>query len=223
IGGVVAVNSGGGANSTTNTALAQAAAATSTAPSPSPSPSARPNKDGRRGPGGPGLGGLGGLGGPKGLGGPGGPGGLRLFGPGGKVLHGESTVATANGGTEIVDTQSGTISAVDAAAKTVTVTSTDKAAFSYVVDSKTRLVDFAATSPLKATLADLKVGDEVQVVAIRAGDIRTATSMVDGMPSPKARPTGTAGPNGQPWGWQGRPGQPAPSPSASPNASTASA
>jgi hypothetical protein len=111
-------------------------------------------------------------------------GGPGFFGPGigGRVLHGESTVQTQDG-TQIVDTQAGTISAVDTAKKTITVTSTDKVAFTYVLDSNTRVLDFATSTPAKATITDLKVGDTVEVVAIRTGDTRTAKSVVDGLPS----------------------------------------
>jgi hypothetical protein len=199
IGGVVALKAGGAADGSGSTALAQAAAATS----PSPSASGRTHNDGRRGPAGPGFGGM--------FGGPGGPRGIGGFGPGGKVLHGESTVQTKDGKTQIVDTQSGTISAVDTGAKTITVASTDKVTFTYVVGASTRLIDFAASSPAKVTLADLKVGDTIVVVATRSGDTRTATSVVDGMPTP-----GKNGPmGGQPWAGHPGPGLHAPHPSAS--------
>jgi len=215
VGGVVAVHSGGGGG-TANAALAQAAAVTSPAPSPSASPHDRGGRRELNGPGGPGAG-------PKVLGGPGASG---MFGARGKVLHGEATVVTPGGGTEIVDTQSGTITAIDSAAKTITVTSTDKAAFSYVIDTKTRVVDFTANSPMTATLTDLKVGDTVRVVATRSGDTRTATSVLDGVPIRVNRPMGSAGPTTKPWGWSGQQGQQGkrgPTPSAAASASTASA
>jgi hypothetical protein len=218
-GGIYAATTGGSPSLGGSIADAQAAAATSASPSPS---AKAPGKDGRRGPGGPGMaGGFGGFGG----------GGGFAFGPmgSGRVLHGESTVATPSGGTEIIDTQSGTISAIDASAKTITVTSTDKVAFSYVVDTKTRLVDFAAATPAKATFADLKVNDKVSISAVRTGDTRTATSVIDGAPTPrKPATTGTASPGAtaQPWGKQGGrfgPRGPRPSASPSPNATAASA
>ena len=117
--------------------------------------------------------------------------GFRGFGPEiggllGRVLHGESTVSTPNGGTEIVDTQQGTISKIDSTTKTLTVTSTDKVSFTYVVDANTRVVDFAATNPAQATFADLKVGDTVSVVATRSGDTRTAKAVLDGKPTRQA-------------------------------------
>ena len=193
-GGLYAAAGTGSSTPAASTATAQTAADTS----PSPSPSTKPNdQNGRRGAGGPGFAGVhGGFGGPGfggAFGGMGGPGGLG--GPAsGRVLHGESTVATAKGGTEIVDTQSGTITSIDASAKTITVTSTDKVAFSYVVATSTRLIDFAVTAPQKATFTDLKVGDAVQISAVRDGDTRTASSVVDGTPVRKPLPTGTAQP-----------------------------
>ncbi len=118
-----------------------------------------------------------------------------LGGPRGDVLHGEATVKTPTG-TEVVDTQSGTVSAVDPTKKTVTVKSSDGVSFTYVVDDKTRVVVFAATTspatpapsakpspPATGSLTDLKVGDTVRVVAVRTGDVRTARSVVDGQPT----------------------------------------
>ncbi len=179
-GGIYAAVSGGSASSTASASGSSVLTAdSSTAPSPAPPTSgnqqSRPRGPGEpggpwmRGPGGPAMGGMFGIGGP------------------GRVLHGESTVATANGGTEVVDTQSGTISSVDTTKKTVTLTSTDKVAFTYVVDTSSRIVDFAASTPAKAALSDLKVGDTVVVVAVRTGDTRTVRSLVDGKPTPGAR------------------------------------
>src|SRR5690348_17390589 len=56
----------------------------------------------------------------------------------GRVLHGEVTVTTANGGTRLVDVQRGTLSA--RTGNKVTVTSTDKVAFDYVIRSEERRV-----------------------------------------------------------------------------------
>lgn len=168
-GGVYAATTGGGSSSpSVATSAALAAASGSATPAPSTKPHGR---DGRR-PGGPADGGRV-FGGPGGLGGP----------AGGRVLHGEATVATANGGTEIVDTQTGTISAVDPTKKTITVTSSDKVAFTYVLDTNTRLIDFALATPKTATISDLKTGDAVRIVAVRVGDTRTAKSVLDGKPA----------------------------------------
>jgi hypothetical protein len=178
-GGIYAAVSGSPASSASTSGSGVLTAASSTAPSAAP-PTSGNEQGGPRG--------RGGAGGPW-MRGPGGPamGGMFGIGGPGRVLHGESTVATANGGTEIVDTQSGTVSAIDTTKKTVTVTSTDKVAFTYVVDSSSRIVDFATSTPAKATLADLKVGDTVEVTAIRSGDTRTVKALVDGKPAPGTR------------------------------------
>lgn len=207
-GGAYALTRSGGGGGSAGVA-AQLAAATS---SPNPSSSASPKtNDGRHGP----NGSFGGpmMRGPAGMAGPGsGMGGM--FGVGGQVLHGESTVQTRDGKTQVVDTQRGTISSLDAAKKTLTVTSTDKVSFTYVTDSNTRFIVFgAATSATKsaqATFADLKQGDTVEITAIRSGDTRTATAVVDGTPTVKD------GKDGKGWPGPGqRPGKPAPSTSAS--------
>jgi len=194
-GGAYAATRGGGGPSTP--AAAQLAAATA---SPSPSSSASPkDNDGRRGPGGPMMRGPAGGGGRLGLGG--------MFGPAGQLLHGESTVQTAGGKTQIVDTQRGTVSSLDSAKKSLTVMSADKVSFTYVTDSATRFIVFSASKRGPATFADLKQGDTVQIVAIRDGDTRTAKAVVDGAPTIKDHK-----------GWPGpahRPGAPSPSASAS--------
>lgn len=225
----------GGSHSATASTVASAAetAASSAAPAPSgsaaPKPSAPAGKGGRRA-GGPGF-----AGGFGAIGGPGGPAGIGV----GRTLHSEATVATSGGGTEIVDTQAGKITAISGS--TVTVTSTDKVAFTYTIGGTTRLLVIsapAATSSakpsgkpsvhVKATISDLKVGDTVEVVATRVGDVRTATSLTDGLPGTSA--AGFAprfGGPGAPGGLSGRgsmgghPGGPAgsaaPSPVASPS------
>lgn len=202
-GGAYAATRGDGGGPSTP-AAAQLAAATT---SPSPSPSASPHdKPGRRGPGGPMMGGpmMRGpmMGGPAGIGGP--------LGAAGQVLHGESTVQTKDGKTQIVDTQHGTISSIDSAKKTITVTSADKVAFTYVTDSDTKFTVFSASKPAQATLADLKAGDTVEIVAVRSGDTRTVKSVVDGVPTIKDH---KGWPGTGPGHW--RPGAPSPSASAS--------
>jgi hypothetical protein len=193
-GGAYAATRGGGGPSMP--AAAQLAAATA---SPSPSSSASPNNDGRRGPGGPMMRGPAGVGGMLGLGG--------MFGVGGQVLHGESTVQTRDGKTQIVDTQRGIISSLDSAKKSLTVTSSDKVSFSYVTDSSTRFIVFSASKPAQATFAELKTGDTVEIAAIRSGDTRTVKAVVDGVPTIKDH-MGRPGPGH-------RPGAPSPSASAS--------
>jgi hypothetical protein len=181
-GGAYAATRGGGGPSMP--AAAQLAAATA---SPSPSSSASPNNDGRRGPGGPMMRG------PAGV--------------GGQVLHGESTVQTRDGKTQIVDTQRGIISSLNSAKKSLTVTSSDKVSYSYVTDSSTRFIVFSASKPAQATFAELKTGDTVEIAAIRSGDTRTVKAVVDGVPTIKDH-MGRPGPGH-------RPGAPSPSASAS--------
>lgn len=199
IAGAAVLTSGHGHLSGGSTATgADGALLAATSASPSPSPSNAPRH--------PGPNRVHGFGGPDLDGGP------AFGGAQGRLLHGEATVSNPNGGTQIVDTQQGTISKLDAAAKTVTVTSSDKVSFTYVVDSNTRLIDFAASNPGQATFSNLKTGDTVRIVAVRNGDTRTATSLVDGTP------TGKQGGHGGP-----RFAPPSATPSAGSSASGASA
>lgn len=195
-GGAYALTRGGGSSPSTGAAARLAAATTS--PSPNSSAQPKPNDDQRR---------HGGIGGPM-MRGP--LGGLGVFGgpgAGGQLLHGESTVQTPDGKTQIVDMQRGTISSLDSGKKSVTVTSSDKVSFTYVTDANTRFIVFSASKPAQATFADLKQGDTVEIMAIRSGDTRTAKSVVDGLPTIK---------DGKGWpGFGHRPDAPAPSTSAS--------
>lgn len=194
-GGAYALTRGSDGGAPSTSAAAQLAAATS----PSPNTSASPKSDdGRRGFGGPMMRGpMGGMFGAVG-------GGL---GVGGQLLHGEATVQTPDGKTEVVDTQRGTISSLDVGKHTLTVTSSDKVSFSYVTDSNTRFIVLSASKPAQATINDLKQGDTVVIVATRSGDTRTVQSVVDGVPTVKG---------GKGWpGFGHRPGGPAPSTAAS--------
>jgi hypothetical protein len=157
-GGIYAATNQGGPPSGGGVAALAADTAASSRGVPSASPSSSPNPGKHHGPrvGGPGL------------------------MPRGQVLHGESVVQKPGGGTDIIDVQRGKITAVDTAKKTITVTSSDNVAFTYVVDANTRFVDFSLTKPRKATFTDVKVGDTVGVTAVRSGDTRTARSVVDG-------------------------------------------
>jgi hypothetical protein len=209
--GAVAVAAGayaattGGSPATVGTAATGEDVVSSTAPTAPPSlnpsaPAGGPARPGGRGHGGPGFG-------------PVGPG---AFGPGaGRVLHGEATVVLPSGGTQIVDTQSGTISAIDASKNLVTVKSSDNVSFSYTVDSTTHLFVATAATPGTATIADLKVGDTVMVRAVRTGDTRTAETIMDG------KPTMAAGRG--PGGWGGPGDGRGPKPTAPPSASASAA
>ncbi|HET9187501.1 MAG TPA: hypothetical protein VFN80_06080 [Acidothermaceae bacterium] len=202
-GGAYALTRGGGGGTPSTGAAAQLAAAT-TSPSPNSSAQPKPNDDQRR---------HGGIGGPM-MRGP--LGGLGVFGgpgAGGQLLHGESTVQTPDGKTQVVDMQRGAISSLDSGKKSVTVTSSDKVSFTYVTDANTRFIVFSASKPAQATFADLKQGDTVEIMAIRSGDTRTATSVVDGLPTAK---------DGKGWpGFGHRPGAPAPAPSTSASGASA--
>ncbi len=203
------------ASGSSTTARAALVVDSSSSPAPSgTTPKPGPKSGGRGG----GPGGFGGR-----FGGPGSFGGGGFGGAGGlgRTLHSEATVSLPKGGTEIVDTQAGTITAIDTASSTVTVTSSDKVAFSYVLSSTTRLLVFSGsvppkgtppatatppakpTPPAKATISSLKVGDTVNVTAIRSGDTRTASSLIDGVPT---RPAGGAHFGGK-GGFGGRGGQ----------------
>ena len=212
-GGSYLVGHAGTPSSPTAAALPAAATGDAT-PAPTPTPGPGRDHDGRPfGPGGfAGAGPMSGGAGP-GAAGLGGPLMDKLGALGGKVLHAEATVQTPNG-TEVVDTQVGTVSGVDTNANTLTVKSSDNVSFTYVVDSNTRIVVFPAapststpqmtpqTKPqvqTSAALSDVLSGDTVRVVAVRTGDTRTAKGVVDGEPTFAGGRFGHPGGRG-PWG-----------------------
>lgn len=88
-----------------------------------------------------------------------------------RALHGEVTL----GGKKhhVVDFQRGTVSAVSATS--ITVRSTDDFSATYVVDAKTKVHQAKA----KTTIADVKTGDKVRVVALKDGSTLTATRIAD--------------------------------------------
>ncbi len=176
-------------------ATAIASAATSTTPSPAlaastgntgPSTSSGPSDNPAggtgsssgstatpKGPGGRGGGFGHGFGG--GFGGAGFGGGLG--GPGGRVIHGEYTVEGPNG-YETLEEQVGTVSAIsetDSSTNTwsLTVTSADKTAVTYVVDSGTN-VDSGEIG-----VSAISTGDTVNVVAVVASGTSTAKEIND--------------------------------------------
>lgn len=143
--------------------VAQLGVAGAADPTPAPSAPADPARpDGR-----PGL--------------PGGPMGLG-FGPemamgfGGRVLHGEATVKTADGDVQQVATQTGKITAVDG--DTLSVRSSDDFTRDYAVDEDTRI----ALNGTDGALSSLTVGDAVHVVAKKTGDSWHAEVVLDGLP-----------------------------------------
>ncbi|MGI3783037.1 MAG: DUF5666 domain-containing protein [Janthinobacterium lividum] len=88
-----------------------------------------------------------------------------------RALHGE--VALAGEKHRVVDFQRGTVSAVSASS--ITVRSTDDFSATYVVDASTKV----RQAKEKTTIADVKTGDEVRVVATKSGATRTANRIGD--------------------------------------------
>ena len=153
--GVVAGAAGG-------VVISQLGVATASSPSPSPVPDRGLHRPGFAPDGGP-LGMLGMLGGP--------------FGAGGRVLHGEATVAKPSGGTTVLRFQNGTISAVSGS--TMTVKSTDGYTATYTVDKTSRIT----LNGSDGTLSKLKKNDQVRVVGIQSGTSTVAKMVLDGVPA----------------------------------------
>ncbi len=95
-------------------------------------------------------------------------------------LHGEITVRTKAGGTEVVVLQNGTVTSTGTSGSTatVTVTSTDGFTSTYTVTAATRIIKNGS----RATFADLKHGDTVRLTGTSANGALTATSIRDGAP-----------------------------------------
>ena len=103
--------------------------------------------------------------------GPGGHGGFRHFGPPPRILHGQFTVAKPGGGTQIVDFQSGDVTAVSNAS--ITLKSSDGFTHSYAVVTST-VVDAQRDG-----IGSVKVGNEASVVATVSGNTATAAMIRD--------------------------------------------
>lgn len=88
-----------------------------------------------------------------------------------RALHGEVTLGGKKH--QVVDFQRGTVSEVSATS--ITVRSADGFSATYAVDAKTK-VRHAKES---ATIADVKSGDKVRVVAIKDGSSTTAKRIAD--------------------------------------------
>ncbi|MFZ0664526.1 MAG: hypothetical protein WAM97_02140 [Acidimicrobiales bacterium] len=147
------------------TALASAATSSNGTPSASTTPTTTPSK------GGPGH-----FGGGRGFGGQrGGFGGIGGFGGLGDVLHGEATVKGPNG-LETIEFQNGTISSVkDVSGSTwsLVVTSSDKTAITYVVNSGT------SVNGGESGISTVKTGDTVSVIATISSGTSTAKTVMD--------------------------------------------
>ena len=100
-------------------------------------------------------------------GGPGGFGSLGGFG----VVHGTYVVAKPGGGYQTVQTQTGTVKAVSATS--LSVTSKDGFAFTYVVKAGTNV------DAQRDGIASVKKGDQVLVRATLSGKTATVTRVVD--------------------------------------------
>lgn len=102
---------------------------------------------------------------------------------GGRELHGEFTVRTKSGATQVIVLQNGAVTSTSTSggAETVTVKSTDGFTSTYAVTSTIRIVKNGST----ATFDDLKAGDTVRVIGTSTNGTLTAISIRDGVP--KAR------------------------------------
>ena len=115
--------------------------------------------------------------GPRGLmphGGPGGMAALGLLG-GGRVLHGEATVAKPGGGTMTVRFQNGVIS--DISGSTITVKSSDGFTSTFTVNGTTRI----SLNGSDGTLSKLAKNDKVRVVGVQQGSSMVARMVLDGV------------------------------------------
>ena len=137
--------------------ISQLGVAGATSPSPSPvAPFGAPGPDGADG-----MRGLGLLGGIAG---------------GGRLLHGEATVAKAGGGTTVVRFQNGVISAISGS--TMTVRSTDGFTGTYTVNGTSRI----SLNGTNGTLSKLAKNDQVRVLAVQSGSSDVAKMVFDGVP-----------------------------------------
>ena len=90
-----------------------------------------------------------------------------------RALHGEFVVPARGQSTQTLDTQRGDITAVDTAAKTVTVKSRDGFSRTYVVNGDTRI----RSKGQQESFGDLKVGERAMVVAEKSGNSYVARAI----------------------------------------------
>ena len=88
-----------------------------------------------------------------------------------RALHGEVTLGGKKH--QVVDFQRGTVSAVSTTS--ITVLSTDGFSATYGVDAKTKV----RHAKEQASIADVKTGDKVRVVALKDGSSTTAKRIAD--------------------------------------------
>lgn len=167
---IAATHTGGTATGTTGAGTSEGTGSVAN-PSSSAAPSTGTHPGpGRGAPGGRGFGGPG-FGGP----GLGGPGGL------GNALHGTFVVpATSGTGTTTEDLRTGKVTAVSATS--ISVTSTDKTAGTFVVNATTKV------NHGESKISDVKVGNTVTVIATDAD--KTALSIEDRTLDPAGAPGG---------------------------------
>jgi hypothetical protein len=104
----------------------------------------------------------------------------RLRRMGDRVLHGQLTIRTKDGGVRTVDTQLGAVTAVSSTA--LTVKSSDGFTMTWVLDGDTKVRKDRGP----AKVSDLAVGETVRLAGPAAGDGATARLVV-------VRPAGAAG------------------------------
>jgi hypothetical protein len=102
-----------------------------------------------------------------------GPFGFGGFGGLGRVVHGEFTTRTPSGGYQLVEVQTGKVTAKPATPITVTVTSADGYQHTYQVTSST-VVDAQRDG-----ISSVATGDQVEVTATPVNGKDTATNIVD--------------------------------------------
>jgi hypothetical protein len=103
--------------------------------------------------------------------GPGGPFGLGGLAGFGRVVHGEYTTKSPNGGYQTIEVQTGKVTAVSTTS--ITVTSADNYSHTYVVASST-MVDSQRDG-----IGSVAKGDQVDVTATTVSGKDTATNIVD--------------------------------------------
>ena len=94
-----------------------------------------------------------------------GKGAARLGRLGNRVVHGDLKIKTPNGFAN-VKVDSGTVTAVDATARTITIKRADGQTVSVTAIDKTRV----RKQGQKASFGDIKTGDLVQIIQIDRGD-----------------------------------------------------
>ena len=137
------------------------------------------------------------------------------MGMGGREIHGTDTIRTGTNTYATIDSQRGTVTANDGT--TLSVKSADGFTANYAFGSSSIIVKGGA----KVTIADLKVGDTVELRAtVQSSGNPVVIVVRDGIPKfggPGNGERNFGGPAGGPGNMPGQGGGPAPMPSASPS------